>query len=182
MLAATLLSGCSVAPRQELWIDDRGGVIQDASHERLIAACQQKLLDPLQLKVRLYVLDSDALTAYAWPDGSIYLTRGLIDSISDRELLAAVAHEIGHLLDDKQLGVVWSLRGPDLAAFDIESRADLIGCRLLRSQGIEPTVMISLLKKIQGWKGLPDRNRKQIEQRIAVISAIPLNNAPPTTH
>jgi len=54
--------------------------------------------------VLFHVLESPGLRAYAWPDGNIFVTRGLMDVASDPELQAAVAHELGHLVIDKGQG------------------------------------------------------------------------------
>jgi len=164
-------SGCSSSAAiewKDQWIQDKGGVIQNTSYERLIAACWQPPHGHFEMQVRFYVLDSDSLTAYAWPDGSVYLSRGLVERVDGDLLSAAVAHEIGHLLDKDPLDSVWSLRDFPVA-LDRESRADRIGCRLLEAQGIPPQVMIKLLETVVQWDELPASNRRQMARRIAML-------------
>ena len=57
------------------------------------------------------IADGSNAGAFAWPDGRIRVTRGLIDLLNDEELAAAVAHEIGHLLADGYLAGRFSLHG-----------------------------------------------------------------------
>ena len=57
-------------------------------------------LDVDQIKVHL--LDMDAVNGLAAPDGQIYLTRGFITAhahgeVSETELAAVIAHELGHV-------------------------------------------------------------------------------------
>jgi Zn-dependent protease with chaperone function len=43
------------------------------------------------------------LGAWAWPGGRIEVSRALIDRLDDEQLAAALAHELGHLLDGGHL-------------------------------------------------------------------------------
>ncbi|HEV2131430.1 MAG TPA: M48 family metallopeptidase [Longimicrobiaceae bacterium] len=50
------------------------------------------------LNYRFYIVDSDAVNAFALPGGHIYLTRGLIERTENASQLSGVlAHEIGHV-------------------------------------------------------------------------------------
>ena len=85
------------------------------------------------------------LGAWAWPDGRIEVSRALIDRLDDEELAAALAYELGHLLDGGHLAV--SRAGLDdgpppglrvaAGADEVEARADRIGCALLARRGAE---------------------------------------------
>ncbi|MEM0908942.1 MAG: M48 family metalloprotease [Pseudomonadota bacterium] len=51
--------------------------------------------------VRLTILNSPAVNAFALPSGDLYLTRGLITLAGDEsELAAVIAHELGHVTAD----------------------------------------------------------------------------------
>jgi len=84
------------------------------------------------------------LGAWAWPDGRIEVSRALVDRLDEEELAAALAHELGHLLDGGHLpvGTAGLDDGPPLGlrgaagADEAEARADRIGCALLARRGI----------------------------------------------
>jgi Zn-dependent protease with chaperone function len=85
------------------------------------------------------------VAAYSYPDGSIFITRGLVDRSTDDEIAAAVAHELGHLLGDGHLRGLATLRGTD---GDAEARADAVGCEALVAQGIPPDAMARMLMMV----------------------------------
>src|SRR5262249_17752321 len=80
----------------------------------------------------------------AWPDGRIEVSRALVDRLDEEELAAALAHELGHLLEGGHLpvGTAGLDDGPPLGlrgaagADEAEARADRIGCALLARRGI----------------------------------------------
>lgn len=93
--------------------------------------------------------------AWSWPDGRIRVSRALIDLLDDDELRAALAHEMGHLIDATP-----GKRRPD--ALDgrrndgsgSEVRADRIACTLLRDSGATPAALPRMLRKVAA--ALPD--------------------------
>ena len=92
--------------------------------------------------------------AWAWPRGPIQVSRDLIDLLDDDELAAVIAHELAHLRDDRHwTGPTASLDGG--SDLDVESRADQLGCRILRLGGIEPGAAIRLLDKLNVALGSP---------------------------
>jgi predicted Zn-dependent protease len=57
-------------------------------------------VDPRGIDYTFYVVNSDAVNAFAVPGGFIYLNRGLIERASNMsELAGVVAHEIGHVVE-----------------------------------------------------------------------------------
>lgn len=52
-------------------------------------------LDGLPLNFKVYVTDD--VNAFAWADGSIRVYTGLMDLMSDDEVLGVIGHEIGHV-------------------------------------------------------------------------------------
>jgi predicted Zn-dependent protease len=119
--------------------------------------------------VHVHVLDSSTIGAYGWPDGNLFVTRGLVDRLSDRELAAAIAHEVGHLLNDGHLDSVVSLRGCYVSP-DAEARADAIGVRLLASRGIGRDAMTSMLNKVRASPDLPPSCGEAIGRRIELLA------------
>ncbi|OYY07631.1 MAG: Zn-dependent protease [Rhizobiales bacterium 35-68-8] len=62
--------------------------------ERLVAASERP-----DLKYRVTVLNSSAINAFALPDGSLYVTRGLLSLANDTSELASVlSHEMAHVI------------------------------------------------------------------------------------
>ncbi len=126
--------------------------------------------------ISIHVLACRSVTAYSWPNGEIYVTLGLLNAMGDEELAAAIAHEIGHLLDGGHLSQVWSLGGTELPG-DLESRADLIGCRLLASKGISTHAMARMLEKLRCGRCSSKHCCEKIARRIEELrSAIGADN------
>lgn len=119
--------------------------------------------------MHVQVLDSDGVCAYGWPNGNLFVTRGLVDLLSDQELAAAIAHEMGHLLNDGHLHTLVSLRGCCVSP-DIEARADSIGVRLLAEHAIGREAMISMLNKVRRSSGVPSLCQQRIGQRIELLT------------
>jgi predicted Zn-dependent protease len=163
---AGLALGCADASRsRETWVQQEGGLVAGDAQERV-----ERVAKPLTMtcggrRVTLRVLDSSTPCAYGWPDGSVFVTRGLLDLLSDEELAAAVAHELGHLLEDGHLHGPMSLQGK-CGELDGEERADLRGCELLDAAGLPPEAMARSLRKIARAPGATSpRTRAALEQR-----------------
>lgn len=143
--SGSMLTGHSTAS----WVRQHGGLVEGAAVQRVAAACRRLTADTPCGQVSVFVLASDTVAAHVWPAGEIYVTRGLLDRMDDEELAAAVAHEIGHLLEQNRgFAAVWSLGGAE-AASDVEVRADMIGCQLLRSHGLRADAMVRMLEKVR---------------------------------
>ena len=168
--ASTL--GCGSAASQLSWVRAQGGVIQDAHLNRAQVACSILLGSSADRAVHIHVLDSDSVGAYGWPNGNLFVTRGLVDLLSEEELAAAIAHEMGHLLNDGHLHTVVSLRGCCVSP-DVEVRADAIGVRLLHERGISRATMISMLNKVRSSPGVPFSCQQGIGQRIELLTENP---------
>ena len=83
--------------------------------------------------------------AWAWPDGRIEVAKALVDRLDDQELAAALAHELGHLIDGGQLPGPEALDG---GAGDLERRADRVGCAMLVRHGVPAAAMPRMLAKV----------------------------------
>jgi Zn-dependent protease with chaperone function len=129
----------------------------------LLRQCQGK-----QIQIR--ILDNDAVTAYGWRGGNVFLTRGLVDLMRDDELAAAIAHELGHLLGDGYVRSVTSLHGCDQEQnLDTEHRADVIGAELLRNGNLPPSAMTRMLQKVQGQRELTAACRRAVAKRVELL-------------
>ena len=95
----------------------------------------------------------DDLGAWSWPDGRIRVSRALVDALDDDELRAAVAHEMGHLLDagavaDRTTALAGGTGGRPHAAADIETRADAFACDLLHARGASVAALPRMLRTV----------------------------------
>lgn len=152
-LLTLLLPACAMtvthAPADHAaWVQAHGGLLNTPQQERLNAIAARLAAHTGHAAPRVQVLANRAPTAYSYPSGEIYVTSGLLALTCDDELAAALAHELGHLINDGHLRVAFALQGND-AVRDIESQADLTGCRLLQQCRIPPRAMAALLKKVE---------------------------------
>ena len=126
----------------------------------------------LRGRVSIQVLASDDVCAYGWPDGRLFITRALVDLLTDDdELAAAVAHELGHLLSDGHVRGAVALRGAHEDS-DAECRADAIGAELLRARGLPPQAMSHMLEKVRdAAPHLTPEGRDLLTRRIRLLDA-----------
>ena len=151
------------------WVGQQGGLVQDMRQARVQAAARPLLARCQGRVVTIQVFAMDQLCAYAWPSGNIFISRGLVDQLTDQELSAVVAHELGHLLSDGRLHSTVSLRGYP-SSYDREVRADAAGIRLLQAAGIPPRAMVTMLQKVAGSIDLP-QVKLAVARRIAILNS-----------
>jgi len=159
-----------------LWVAHQGGTVEGTRQARAEGVARPLFASCRGRATSIQVLNTDALSAFSWRNGRIYVTRGLMDRLDDAELAAVIAHELGHLLSDGQLQTVASLNGCSVNP-DREVRADAVGVALLRAQGLSAKPMISMLKKTVEYGSLPPTGRLAMEHRIALLSATDVNSA-----
>ena len=157
-MVLSVLSGCATsgsAPgainAHARWEESCGGITCDPcpcckATAALARVAGQTLASRLDVKV----LDSSSPVAYSFPDGSIYIARGLVDRLTPDELAAVIAHEMGHLFHDGNIPSPAALRGIGSISHsrDIESAADCLGRQLLIEQGIDPKALPNALQKV----------------------------------
>ena len=154
VLISLLLVGCAAPPS-----DDRARA--RAALDRLTGTLGQR---PLHITVS----PSDRPAAYAWPDGRLLLTRGLLRLLDDDELAAAVAHELGHLVTDGHLREVVALGGAGSTG-EAESLADAAGSRLLARAGYSPETMPRMLEKVAAAPSLVHASRESLRRRASAL-------------
>jgi hypothetical protein len=164
-----LLVGCtgSPGPRQS-WVSSHGGLDAGGRQERVDRAVRGLLDGVAAHAITVYVLDTAAVGAYGWPDGEVFLTRGLVDRLDDAEIAAAVAHELGHLLRHGHARNVVSLSGVDAAACE-ESAADALGVGLLIAHRVPADAMARMLATVAVSPGLSPACRRSLRQRIDAL-------------
>jgi len=144
-----LTSACSGLPKLEpatawrSWSAAKGGVLRPEQSPGVCGRAQGALAqvaDPAEHGwIRIRVLANDSIGAWAWRDGTIFVTRGLVDLMDDAELAAAIAHELGH---------VARLEG-EARPRASERTADAIGLEFLHERGLEVDAMVSMLTKLE---------------------------------
>lgn len=168
---ALCLLGCSSQPPRLAWTQERGGLLHDHRQARLSDLGGRVAAD-LALLCRYYVLNSTQACAYAWADGSIYVSRSLMDALDDDELIAVVAHELGHLLADRHVTPPAGLRGRHGFA-DAEQAADAVAVQILQRIDVRPGALASALRRVAASDGLSADTRRAIEERVTILTNEP---------
>lgn len=121
--------------------------------------------------LNVMVLDSNDVGAYCWESGHIVLTRGLMELADDEELIAAIAHEVGHLLAEGHLPRPAALAGcePDQ---DLETQADLVAHQLLQANDLQSDALPRLLEKIAALPRTSPRCREDLNRRVARLTQL----------
>lgn len=92
-----------------------------------------------------------AIGAWTWPDGRIRVSRALVDVLDDDELRAALAHEIGHLLDAGHVAGQTAALAGGAARHEhagVEARADASACALLHARGAPTDALPRMLRVV----------------------------------
>ncbi|MBC7782685.1 MAG: M48 family metalloprotease [Burkholderiales bacterium] len=148
------------------WIDRNGGLASGPDVDRLRRAAAP-IVAAGGVPVRLSVVATPALGAWSWPDGSIFVSRGLLHIVTDAELAAIVGHEIGHLSTQTgatRQGALSETSG-DLAT---ESAADEFAVRLLDRNHLPKTAMRTALQKLLSLSDATE-SRDGLDARLAKL-------------
>ena len=132
------------------------------------------LRQEIQVDIRPALLGDSGVKAFVLPDGRRYVSKGLLDRFDDRLLLAVLAHELGHLLADNHH--THAADAYALAEYPgnvaVEMQADMLGCTLLKRQGIDPQVMARMLTQLTEEVSPSQRpaittRRNNVQQQLA---------------
>src|SRR5947209_7009762 len=125
--AAGCLVGCAAGPPAwSGWAAREGGLSDGPPPPAIVGACAL-LATPLS---HVRVLASNRPCAYAWPDGDIFVTRGLVSLLGEDELAAVLAHEMGHLLGGGRRATASGDPHALAGSGDVEEQADAGACDL----------------------------------------------------
>lgn len=105
---AALAASCAISPRQEVelgqtyaaQINRELPIIEDPAVNRYLNVLGQRIAagGTRNLNYTFYVVNTDAVNAFAIPGGFIYVNRGLIERTDNlAELAGVLAHEIAHV-------------------------------------------------------------------------------------
>lgn len=165
-MALGLLVGCSSPAMRpaDRWVARNGGVCEptDGRIERIAGQFDGMLTRP----IKLIVMDRDMLRAFSFPSGEVIVARGLLASMSDDEVTAVVAHEIGHLLSDGHTSAPRALTGRPQGG-DKESDADAASVKLLQAMNLPATSMRTALEKVLASVPADSAMRPALAARIA---------------
>jgi len=171
--------GCADGPARPswaAWADRQGGLATDpgADQARAAAALDRlRGLAPTGGNLSVRVLVADRACAYAWPDGTVFVTQGLLRLLSDDELAAAVAHEVAHLSGIGPAGdapaAPVALEGMSGLATDHEARADAIACDLLDRAGLTPSSLARALGKVRDDPLTPRACNEPLDRRVRLL-------------
>lgn len=152
----------------ERWVSARGVLLVGLSKARAenVLRSVHPCLETTPL--RIHVLDSPDVGAFAWPEGDIVVTAALLDLLSDDELAAAIAHEVGHLLSDGHLRSAAALVGKP-SQHDAEAAADELGMRLLTDGGRSASAMARMIRKVQAARGSNDSAFQALGYRLELL-------------
>jgi Zn-dependent protease with chaperone function len=157
MACALGAQGCGTsAAARASWERSRGGLASSPVEPRLSAERPRAALARVApacctLTLSVSVLQNDAPAAHSFKDGALYVSTGLLARLTDDELAAVLAHELGHLMIDGLLTeepAALSGKPAALAGADVELHADLLARSVLRERGISPRALTSALQKV----------------------------------
>jgi Zn-dependent protease with chaperone function len=155
------------------WADREGGLAGGQECTRASAALDRLGVPRIEAPSRclcVRVLNSDRPCAYAWPDGTLFVTEGLLRLLDNEELTGALAHEVGHLAGPAHLkSAAFSGNG----AAECEVHADAVGCELLRSAGLSTEFLARALIKVRDAPRTPASLRPTLTQRVQIIQSLP---------
>ncbi len=140
------LAGCATNSGQR-WTRMHGGLDKGRSLALARMECNRLTCATLRQPLQIFVLNTPRLVAYSWPNGRIYLSRALVKALPPTELAAAIAHEMGHLINGGNVHTIRALRGTNAPA-DVEMAADATGCRVLKAAKISRWNMVHMLRTV----------------------------------
>ena len=176
VLGLVVGGGCATpAAKIESWARAQGGISTEPDRQARVERVATWFAPEFQrARIRIRVLAANTVAAYGWRGGELFVTRGLVDLVDDKELAAALAHEMGHLLADERERAVAGLSGGDVDSdLGVEARADRIGVDLLRRHHLPPQAMPRMLIKVEQATGLDQSCPDALRRRVEMLKWVP---------
>ncbi|HWE22908.1 MAG TPA: M48 family metalloprotease [Myxococcales bacterium] len=162
-------------------VDQSLGLYKDPKIEAYVAKLGQSLAQHTERKNlpwQFHVVEDPGVNAFALPGGPVYVTRGILGTLtSEAQLAAVMGHECGHIAarhsanqiskaEVAQVGLgVGSVLSPELASLgqiasaglqvlflkfsrDDESQADKLGFAYMANDGYDPRQMVDVFKTL----------------------------------
>ena len=115
--------------------------------ERLGRIAKPIFLSHKITKSQTVVFEHQLPTVFTWKETFITFSTGAMDVLSDDEISALIAHEIGHLYFAEALGKVREKKNARLTRV-IELKCDLVALTTLTKLKIKPSKLISAVKNL----------------------------------
>ena len=168
------IGGCACGSRtsgtceaEGRWLARHGGLIHDTQQARAQRLCNRMCRGWINTPIHIRIVDTRQLGAWSWSNGDVYLTLGLAEHLNDDEMAAAIAHELGHLINSKVVQCPYGL-GNAHETLGIEFAADLTGSRVLADHGIAPKNLVLVLQLLYRSSSI-ESLRKSLHQRIHLL-------------
>jgi predicted Zn-dependent protease len=179
-IAACLLPACSVNPggyssrAARSVARDHGGATDnpqlEATADRLLEDLCTRLGPKVPIHPRITVLASDEPAAFAAEPRDVFVSEGLLKVASCDEVRAAIAHELGHLMESDGAGAASALAGETHLACP-EARADRSAVHFLNEAGYECDAMRRLLLRLTTDPSIDEPLRDQLLHRVALLES-----------
>jgi hypothetical protein len=175
---ALFAPGCASTASHSAWEIDRGGIACTSGDARLSpgrahAALARVAPGDTRLALHVSILNNAAPLAHSFRDGALYLSTGLLQRLTDEELSAVLAHELGHLIIDGFLT-------PEPAALsgstpptpsDVELHADFVARSILDAHHLPAAALTTALAKVAAAsRGEPFY--RSLMQRVATLRSL----------
>ena len=172
LLPLPTMLGCASSHRDiTTWVADSGGVCEKGPPTDRVRALAARVTDGCaDATIDVSVLHRDDLSAFSWPGGQVFVSRGIVEALDDELLMAAIAHELAHVLNHRDIRQVAGLRSLS-ATLAAELKADRVGMKLLTARGVRPDAMRRMLCRISEDPRLPIRIKNDLRCRIASLAA-----------
>lgn len=169
LLLMACLPGCTTsgvaAGPSSTWIAKNGGVVTDTTSHR-VAEIASRFTGVVEQPLHVRVLSSKAPSAFAWPSGDIFLTDAIVSILTDDEIAAVIAHELGHIISDRSSHSGSALTGTH-EHFHTEMLADDVGIRLLNATSTPQGSLRSALHKVLSFQQIRGQHSPSLSARIA---------------
>lgn len=149
-------------------------IIESPALEMRLEPVAARLIASLKMEkvISIQIFSSTELAAYSRSNGQILISSALVQQLTDGELTAVIAHELGHLINNGNVHFIAALAGSS-ASDDEESAADQTALQVLRVIRQDRSAFITMLGKIADDSALSPPTRQRIAQRIARLKSIP---------
>ncbi len=177
ILIPIIFAGCQsggMSKQQQNWGVVHGGLVHDEHQTRATRLCSALTAGAIREPIRIHVLATAAPAAYSWSSRDIYVSTGLMDTLNDAQLTACIAHEIGHLINDRHCDGVAALQGHEGSNPDEEKAADATGVRLLSVNHMPQEWLIEALQTLHDSDSCACP-RTTLEDRINTLKAASKN-------
>ena len=162
VVSAVTLSDADIANMSKeymVWMDAHNPLTKpDTEYGKRLEKLTGHIKEVDGLKLNFGVYEVVDVNAFACGDGSVRICAGLMDVMTDEEVMAVVGHEIGHVvhtdsnkvakLTDSELGAMAEALAGAQYSQKQESEADDYGVEFCVKNGIDPYAMANSLTKL----------------------------------